>query len=85
MNSDKFIRYEVVYFLLGVIVRRTLAMYIFPVYGMANYESFKDISLLSTKLLCAYTILKPRTRKEEIDELGTPLTFNKLEEEVNDD
>lgn len=77
MNSDKFIEYEVVYWIAGFLVRRTLATFVFPYFSMATYESAKDISLLFTKIAIAKTILTSRTGKE--NDQRAPQTSNKIE------
>jgi len=64
MNSDNFIKYEVVYWIAGFILRRSLATFVFPNFSMATYESSKDIGLLFTKVLVAKVILTSHAGKE---------------------
>jgi hypothetical protein len=82
MNSETFIKYEVIYWIAGFIIRRTLANTVFPLFGMACYESSKDVSLLVAKILIARATLKPLTGKE----IGQsdPQTKSNLTEEDKD-
>jgi len=64
ISENKFIKYEVVLWITGFIIRRSLANFVFPYSSMATYESSKDILLLLNKVAISKLVLTTRQSKE---------------------
>lgn len=64
ISENKFVKYEVLVWLGGLIIRRTLATFVQPYSSFANYETSKDICLLLNKVFLARLILTTHQGKE---------------------
>ena len=64
ISENKFIKYEVFVWLTGCLIRRYLAVFVFPYSSMATYETSKDICLLLNKIVLAKLVLKSHQGKE---------------------